>query len=41
MFSSFKVAESQQVSILQSCWMFNTASLVSQKAASSLKSRFL
>ncbi|EMB49018.1 hypothetical protein D908_16004 [Vibrio mimicus CAIM 602] len=36
MFSSFKVAESHQTSMLQSCWMFHTESFVSQKAASSL-----
>ncbi|EKY32105.1 hypothetical protein OSU_2261 [Vibrio cholerae PS15] len=39
--SSFKVAESQQVSMLQHCWMFNSVNLASQKAALSLKSRFL
>ncbi|EEO14698.1 hypothetical protein VCB_000978 [Vibrio cholerae TMA 21] len=36
MFSSFKAAENHQASMLQGCWMFHTASLVSQKAASSL-----
>ncbi|AEA79908.1 hypothetical protein VCLMA_B0267 [Vibrio cholerae LMA3984-4] len=41
MFSSFKVAENYQAAMLQRCWMFNTESLLSQKAASSLKSRFL
>ncbi len=41
MFSSFKVAENHQVSMLQCCWMLHTESLVSQKAASSLKVCFL
>ncbi|EMB48140.1 hypothetical protein D908_20698 [Vibrio mimicus CAIM 602] len=36
MFSSFKVAENHQTSMLQRCWMFHSESLVSQKAASSL-----
>ncbi|EHI03397.1 hypothetical protein VCHC61A1_3780 [Vibrio cholerae HC-61A1] len=34
--SSFKVAASQQVKMLQRCWVFSAVSLVSQKAASSL-----
>ncbi|TXY59780.1 hypothetical protein FXE88_11655 [Vibrio cholerae] len=40
-FSNIKGAENKQVSMLQCCWMFNAVSLVSQKAASSLKSCFL
>ncbi|KAA1222276.1 ggdef family protein, partial [Vibrio cholerae] len=40
MLSSFKVAENHQVSMLQCCWMFNTGSLVSKKAASSLNRAF-
>ncbi|WP_221886173.1 hypothetical protein, partial [Vibrio cholerae] len=34
MFSSFKVAENHQVSMLQCCWMFHTESFVSQRLES-------
>ncbi len=40
-FSYFKVAESQQASKLRCCRMFNTVSLVSQRASSPLKLCFL
>ncbi|APF62116.1 hypothetical protein ASZ84_03191 [Vibrio cholerae] len=36
-----KLLKANKPSILQHCWMFNTASLVSQMASSSLGTRFL